>query len=179
MKYFMDKFQRLLLANQFEILSQIDEGNRSYYENKIEILQEGYEIHYDDDIWNGFYEPLPKEDSRFVLDVLSMYRDINVSISNLNDSDRENIHSSDTFYRGFDFNDPKEAKLGYYAEFFITKLKRFQELVEDEKFDGFNSHHLMTSTYERYLDNYKEVKADANYDHGHLSVELLNQIFAY
>ena len=37
----MDKFQRLLLANQFEILSQIDEGNRSYYENKIEILQEG------------------------------------------------------------------------------------------------------------------------------------------
>ncbi|MHD0401347.1 YfbU family protein [Enterococcus faecium] len=79
----MDKFQRLSLVNQFELLAKFDDQNRSYYERKIEILREGYEYHYDDEIWSDLSEPLPKEDSRFVLDVLNMYRDINFSKSKL------------------------------------------------------------------------------------------------
>ncbi|BDP68475.1 YfbU family protein [Enterococcus faecium] len=80
----MDSFQRLSLVNQFELLAKFEDQNRSYYERKIEILREGYEYHYDDEIWSDLSEPFPKEDSRFVLDVLNMYRDINFSKSKLN-----------------------------------------------------------------------------------------------
>lgn len=59
----MEKFQRLLLANQFEILSKIDKENKHDYEKKVEILKEGYEIHYDEFIWDELCDQLPKEDS--------------------------------------------------------------------------------------------------------------------
>ncbi|EJC3722574.1 YfbU family protein [Enterococcus faecium] len=172
----MDKFQRLSLVNQFELLAKFDDQNRSYYERKIEILREGYEYHYDDEIWNELSDPLPEEDSRFVLDVLSMYRDINFSKKNLNSSDNQNIKLHATYFRGFDYNDPKEIKLAFYAKFFIEKLDRFPELVSDKEFDGFNSHQLMTSTYNKYLSNYKEVKTLSNYRFGNLSVNLINRI---
>lgn len=179
MKHYMEKFQRLLLANQFELLSKMDKENKHDYEKKVEILKEGYEIHYDEFIWDELCDQLPKEDSQFVLDVLNMYRDINFSISNLDSNDQEKIESNNIFFQGFDYNDPKEAKLAFYAKFFIKKLNRFPELIEDKKFDGFNSHQLMMDTYERYLTNYDKVKSDSKYSHGHMSTDLLNQIFSY
>ena len=179
MNYYMDNFQRLSLLNQFEILSKIDETNRSYYEIKVQILKEGFEYHYDEYIWGELSDPLPKEDSRFVLDVLTMYKNIINSKSNLDPNDQEKIQSHDTCFKGFDYNDPKEVKLASYAEFFIEKLDRFKELIEDEKFEGFNSHFPTTSTYQRYLNNYNNVKTYDNYQFGKLSVDDLNQIFAY
>ncbi|EMF0084014.1 YfbU family protein [Enterococcus hirae] len=172
----MDKFQRLSLINQFELLAKFDDQNRSYYERKIEILREGYEYHYNDEIWNELSDPLPEKDSRFVLDVLSMYRDINFSKSELNLTDNQITKSHVTYFRGFDYNDPKEIKLAYYAKFFIEKLDRFPELVEDKEFDGFNSHQPMISTYNNYLSNYKEVKKYSNYQFGKLSVDFINEI---
>ncbi|HAP8511539.1 TPA: hypothetical protein IV151_002593, partial [Enterococcus faecium] len=53
----MDSFQRLSLVNQFELLAKFEDQNRSYYERKIEILREGYEYHYDDEIWSDLSEP--------------------------------------------------------------------------------------------------------------------------
>ncbi|HAP8955145.1 TPA: YfbU family protein [Enterococcus faecium] len=172
----MDKFQRLSLVNQFELLAKFDDQNRSYYERKIEILREGYEYHYDDEIWSDLSEPLPKEDSRFVLDVLNMYRDINFSKSKLNLDENQITKSYYTHFLGFDYNDPKEIKLAFYAKFFIEKLDRFPELVEDKEFEGFNSHQLMTNTYNKYLSNYKEIKHLSNYKFGNLSVDLINRI---
>ncbi|HAP3574431.1 TPA: hypothetical protein IUD81_002668 [Enterococcus faecalis] len=160
----MEKFQRLLLANQFEILSKIDKENKH---------------NYDEFIWDELCDQLPKSNSRFVLDVLNMYRDIYFSTSNLNLNDQERIESNNTFSQGFDYNDPKEAKLAFYAKFFTKKLNRFSELIEDKKFDGFNSHQLMMNTYERYLANYNKVKSDSKYSHGHMSTDILNQIFSY
>lgn len=179
MKYFMDKFQRLLLINQFELLAKIDKENKSHYEKRVEILKEGYEYHYDEYIWNDLYDPMSKEDSQFVLDVLTMYRDITWSKSHLDPEEQEKIKLQDTFFPGFDYNDPKEGKLANYAEFYIKKIGRFPELIEDENFDGFNSHDLKVSTYERYLANYNKVKSNENYEFGKLSADLLNQIFEY
>ena len=172
----MDKFQRLSLINQFELLAKFDDQNRSYYERKIEILKEGYEIHYDDEIWNELTDQLSEKDSRFVIDVLSMYRDINYSKSELNLTNDQIIKSYSTYFRGFDYNDPKEIKLAFYAKFFIEKLDRFPELVEDKEFEGFNSHQLMTNTYNNYLSNYKEVKTLSDYQFGKLSVDLIIRI---
>ncbi|HFQ4496879.1 YfbU family protein (plasmid) [Enterococcus avium] len=172
----MDKFQRLSLINQFQLLARFDDLNRLYYERKIEILKEGYEIHYDDEIWNEISDPLSEKDSRFVIDVLSMYRDINYSKAKLNLTNNQIKKSYSTYFRGFDYNDPKEIKLAFYAKFFIEKLDRFPELVEDKEFKGFNSHQLMINTYSKYLSNYNEVKTLSIYQFGNLSVDLIDRI---
>ncbi|WP_444636383.1 YfbU family protein [Enterococcus faecalis] len=39
----MDKFNRLTLINQFEILKALNPNEEKYYAEKIEILTEGYE----------------------------------------------------------------------------------------------------------------------------------------
>lgn len=175
----MDKLQRLLLINQFEILSKIDDVNRSDCERKIKILKEGYEIHYTEYFWAGLSGPLSKEDSQFVLDVLTMYRDLKNSVSSFDTNDKHKIKSYDTNFKGFDCNDPKEVKLAYYAEFVIKDLGKYQGLIENVETEDFNSHEEMKDTYQRYLKNYKEVKADKPNKFEKLSVEDLNKIFAY
>lgn len=100
----MEKEQRLILINQFEILQQLNPYDVDFYSEKIEILKEGYEYHYDD-VLGEIFNPLPEEKSRFVIDVLNMYRDITFSKVQLSDGNRENFVGVTTYYRGFDFNE--------------------------------------------------------------------------
>lgn len=100
----MEKEQRLILINQFEILQQLNPYDVDFYSEKIEILKEGYEYHYDD-VLGEISNPLPEEKSRFVIDVLNMYRDITFSKVQLSDGNRENFVGVTTYYRGFDFNE--------------------------------------------------------------------------
>ncbi|HAQ2670882.1 TPA: YfbU family protein, partial [Enterococcus faecium] len=159
----MDKFNRLTLINQFEILKALNPNEEKYYAEKIEILTEGYEYHYSE-IFENISDPLPEEDSRFVLDILNMYRDITFSKNKLKD-----INSIDNYYiqfKGFDFNSSTEFKLALYAQFFIEKLNRFQEIVEDSDFNTFNSHKPMRGTYIKFLENYNDLKSTNNYQFG-------------
>ncbi|BDP92939.1 hypothetical protein EfmGK923_31120 (plasmid) [Enterococcus faecium] len=112
--------------------------------------QNRYEYHYSE-IFENISDPLPEEDSRFVLDIL------NISKNKLKD-----INSIDNYYiqfkgfdlfKGFDFNSSTEFKLALYAQFFIEKLNRFQEIVEDSDFNTFNSHKPMRGTYIKFLEN--------------------------
>lgn len=170
----MTNLERLTLINQFEILKSLNPEESSYYEEKIEILQEGYEFHYDE-IFGSLSKELPEEDSRFVLDILNMYRDINFSKSKFTEEQFGEISELFTHYRGFDYNDDYEVSLGFYAKFFIKKLKRFQELIEDPEFEDYNSHSLMVSTYTRYLENYKELKT-SEVEFGELTPEQIKGI---
>lgn len=172
----MEKEQRLILINQFEILQQLNPYDADYYSGKIEILKEGYEYHYDD-IFGEVYTPLSESDSRFVIDVLNMYRDINFSKKQFSVEDREKLEKEiTTIFRGFDFNDSTEVRLGGYAQFFIEKLDRFKELIEDEQFDDFNSHWPMLESYKKYLISYEKVKQLGEHKFGNLTVKQIKEI---
>lgn len=97
----------------------------------------------------------------------------------MNSNDQLKLESHETYIKGFDYNNPKEVKLASYDEFFIEKIDRFKELMEDEEVDGFNSHQTMTSTYQIYLNNHNKVKTNNNYKIGKLSLDDIIQIFAY
>lgn len=171
----MTNEERLTLVNQFEILKCLKPEESRYYEKKIEILEEGYTYHYDE-IFGNLSPEMSKEDSRFVLDLLNMYRDINFSKSNYTKAQLSEIKDLSTQYRGFDYNDDYEATLGFYAKFFIKELGRFQELIEDEDFDGFNSHWLMLNSYKEYLSNYGELKDLENIEFGKMTPGHLRKI---
>ena len=93
----------------------------------------------------------------------------------------KDINSIDNYYiqfRGFDFNSSTEFKLTLYAQFFIEKLNRFQEIVEDSDFNTFNSHTPMRGTYIKFLENYNDLKSTNNYQFGNLSYEMISKVLS-
>lgn len=171
----MENKDRLILINQYEILKALYPEESEFYSEKIEILQEGYVMHYDD-LFGEISDELTKEDSRFVIDILNMYRDINFSKNSLIESEKSRLFDTQTNFRGFDYNDEYEVKLGFYAKFFIETLDRFKELTEDESFDGFNSHWQMKERYTEYLSQYKKLTQLENYKFGKMTVEQIKEV---
>ncbi|MEJ4559505.1 YfbU family protein, partial [Enterococcus faecium] len=76
------------------------------------------------------------------------------------------------------FNSSTEFKLALYAQFFIEKLNRFQEIVEDSDFNTFNSHKPMRGTYIKFLENYNDLKSTNNYQFGNLSYEMISKVLS-
>lgn len=167
----MKDIERLLLINQFEILQRLNPEEASFYNEKIEVLREGFEYHYSD-IFDELNEPLDAQESKFVLDILSMYRDIYFSKEKIQNYESEKL----THFRGFDYNDDRESKLGSYARFFVETLDRFQELVEDPDFESFNSHRPMIGQYKRFLSQYEQVKNSQGYKYGNLNSNQIEEI---
>ena len=80
----MTQAERLILANQFELLSMRENNyiSKETAKKYSKILLEGYELLYDD-IFSGMDHTVSREKCRFVLDVLNMYRIISNSYINL------------------------------------------------------------------------------------------------
>jgi hypothetical protein len=137
------EFERIQLINQFEILKILNPGEKENYEGLIEILFHGYSILYSD-IENYLPEDMPVEEGLFVLDILCLYRDIEV-YKFQHDSKAISNHPCANF-AGFDLHQEKN----YYslARFLIDKQKRFGEQGQyRDKTDGFNSHRPMLPQY--------------------------------
>lgn len=56
----MNKIERLILVNQYEILQQLNLEENEYYTEKIEIIKQGYEVHYKD-LFNEIKAPMSSE----------------------------------------------------------------------------------------------------------------------
>lgn len=148
----MESTQRASLIAQLQILKVLDPGNASDYDERIEILQSGYTIFYDQAI--GVTEgEVPEELCRFVLDVLDMYRMIeDYKSNNVNDSTVSG-HIRGHF-RGFDGNN-EGSYLGF-AAFLIDTQGKFQEQqAYMSRNDHMNSHMPMVPTYRKMLSAWK------------------------
>lgn len=135
--------ERLILANQFEILANFhEEGsyNRKYYENRSEIFRSGYTWAYQV-VEEHFSDELTMEECRFVLDVLSMYSSLYYS-RQYNDEDPEQINEDDILFKGFDVNSGTEVRYYSFMKFLIEDFDRFTEFKQwaDEGKIELNSH---------------------------------------
>ena len=141
------KLERIQLINQYEILKIINPEEKENFEELIEILFNGYSILYSE-IEGYLSEDMPVEEGVFVLDILSLYRDIEgFKFHNESNAIRDHPHGS---FSGFDGND--EGNYYSLAKFLIDKQKRFCEQEQyREKTDGFNSHWPMYSQYRNMI----------------------------
>jgi uncharacterized protein len=146
--------ERTLLINQLSILKILDPNDARRYDEKLEILRDGYEIFYDDVVGN--LSTVSDEDCRFVIQVLTMYRQLNNYIRK-HPEDVEVAKHPWARFAGFSGND--ETMLMAFTQFLIKTQGKFDEQLPNERdTDGFNSHAPLRGIYERMLAVYKALK---------------------
>ena len=148
----LSKTERLILANQFQLLSTQD---NDYFGKErclqfVTILMDGYELLYDE-IFSGMNEEVSAETCRFVLDVLSMYRTISNCFYRLPE---KTLTEEDIAFAGFDGNE--ETKEYSFLNFFISDYYRFRDL-KGNKWMEVNSHSRMVPRYIKQLEIYNSI----------------------
>lgn len=148
----LDVKDRLILINQYKILAKLEPNDANYYKELIEILENGYEIFYSLlDQWID--EEMPRDKSRFVLDILDLYRALE-DLKRKTKDERLLAHSHGNF-RGFDGNNESDY-LGF-TRFLIEIQGKFQEQKKNfYENDHLNSHCEMIEKYERMLTKVQE-----------------------
>ena len=143
----MTKKERLILINQYEILAVLKPDEADHYQQLVKILTDGYEILYDTvDDWID--DGMSEGESRFVLDILDLYRAIEDFKRN-NESESISKHNLSHFL-GFDGNN--EGSYLSFARFLIEDQDKFTEQkAYFSKNDHLNSHMTMVDTYSRML----------------------------
>ena len=145
----LNKFERRLLANQYQILSMLDQSNAEHYEKMQEALQKGYESYYNDEIFGWIFDGLSESESTLVIDAMDMYFAIQRAYDALDD--KAEIEERRTKFPGFDGN--HETAYMSYARFVVEREGRFS-LLKPSSAD-FNSHTPMLDRYRRMIDNWK------------------------
>ncbi|MCP3964839.1 MAG: YfbU family protein [Lentisphaerae bacterium] len=116
--------QRLILSNQYNLLSRLQPEKQDHYQRMAKIVSYGYVECYDELFSNINEKEFSKETSSFVYNVLSMYRALN--FSNQQNCYDDRIEEVKLELPGFDA-ETEEDKLTY-AVFLIIENKQFEEL---------------------------------------------------
>lgn len=143
----LSKKDRLILVHQYEILKRLDDkDNFSFYEEKIEILSNGYEIFYSE-LDAQIYDDMPKGEGVFVLEVLTIYDYLEV-YKEQHPEDKEVGEHLWSSFKGFDGNNEGEY-LGF-AQFLIEKQGKFDKLA------SLNSHMPVIDKYRKMVRKWNE-----------------------
>jgi uncharacterized protein len=138
--------ERLILANQYEILSVLheDEG----YGNLAKQLRDGHEWLYGD--FQNLAEVMPRSDAEHVLAVLDLYEALADSFESVTDKSGIEVH--DVTFPGFDGNNESD-----YLSFSgaLAASGRYVHILGK---DGFkNSHMPTTDIYRRMLEKHAQL----------------------
>ncbi|PZF09950.1 YfbU family protein [Curtobacterium sp. MCPF17_011] len=145
---------RVLPENENDV-----DGDKEYQLERAHVLEAGLTQEY----WvefAGIANELSKRDSQRVMDILDMFRIAGYSASELQKQGAEvpaEVMSS-LQYRGFDFNDDLEGKMGSYVQYLVSKGRWQEQSDFVEGHDGGNSHFPMLETYMRMLAEYRRIR---------------------
>ncbi len=149
----LSKKERLILYNQYEILKLLnadDEYMTKQYELNQEILLNGFKHNYDEMV-EWVLDDTPDEVSKFVWDVLQMYRVLYSSYAELTSEDKAEIDFDDIKFDGFDGNE--ETDYYVYAQFILEKMGRYEEIYNEGDYTA-NSHANRVGRYSQMLENW-------------------------
>lgn len=146
--------ERWILSNQFRILEKFDPHEEHFYKNAYKILEEGYELLYEETYSNVYPDgqTFLESECLFVLDVLDMFSAIYSSLDNMHD--KEGINEGLLKFSGFDGNN--EPKYLGFTKFYCSGYDssgRYPEITE--KLTDFNSHCRKVDVYQRMLEVWK------------------------
>lgn len=149
----LSKKDRLLLINQYTLLKQGAPENAEYYDEMIEILQNGYSIYYSLlDAWIS--DDMPNEEGQLVLDILSIYSMIEEYKRNKPDDHEISRHKA-AIFKGF--NADLEAQYFCFTNFLIERQQKFGELQQySEQTFNFNSEEPQADKYRRMIEIWTE-----------------------
>lgn len=168
--------ERVLLSNQYKILSILDHNNKPHYEQSRQVVEEGYELNYDQISQHVNHDIMTIDNCNEVLHILRMFSQLKRSYTALKKKKHaDGIDEHALKFQGFDFNDREEGLYGGYAMFCCQDGK----FAEVDKGDQFNSHSLMLRRYRKMLETWRQITATKPRMEYELSKDEINKIIAY
>lgn len=147
--------ERLILSNQFRILSQLNpDAAFEHYESSAVILENGYEGDYHTVFSHIDLKAVDASITSKVRTILNMFRDINNAISTI----KPTYDVSNLTFKGFDSH--KYPNHYLYADFLINKLNLYRE-QKNVNLNGFDSIFAMDK-YEKLLAVYNLIDNKIN-----------------
>jgi len=140
--------ERLILANQHEILSLLKKEDKDYHLQMSENLRDGHKWLYNQG-FDHLSDNLSEEKVNHVLQILGIYSDMQDSYRQL--EDKTGIKEGDLKFKGFDGNN--ECELMHFADA-LRKADRFESTIGKR---AKNSHMPTTDTYSRMIQKWKEL----------------------
>ena len=138
--------ERLILANQYKILSLLEKDES--YDRLSEQLLEGHKWLYSQSLDN-VSENMPDDDAEHVLAILGIFGDLRDSYEKL--EDKSGIDPHDLIFHGFDGNNESDLRS------FARALRRSDRFVETLGKEVKNSHMPTTELYERMISKWREL----------------------
>ena len=164
--------EKIILINQYKILSKLYPEDTNFYETNIKILESGYTLHYTDLTYCIDHTEMTEDECKEVLAILDIYRLLSFSVDDLGESGDVDFTGKKIFFPGFDGN--YEANYLSYTKFFLHTLDRFQELHHTGSFPDYNTHCPVLDQYRKMLEKAKTYGKPLS----HLSKTQINELLA-
>jgi uncharacterized protein YfbU (UPF0304 family) len=139
----MSYAQRLMLVNQYKIMSLLEPDNAERFRRYQTIIERGYGLQMHE-LTKDFSE-LSEENCRTIIDIMEMYHALHISWSNLKDNAA--LEERRLAFLGFDA--ATEAHYLGYVRFIVHTEGRYTQF--DSGTHGFNAQTPMWEKYQRML----------------------------
>ncbi|EKO3925466.1 YfbU family protein [Vibrio metschnikovii] len=161
----MTNAQRLILSNQYVLMSQLDPANAEQYRRLQTIIERGYELQMTE--LNKEFGAISEAQCREVIDVMEMYHAMQESYKMLDSKLSSDVDARRLNFLGYD--SASEAQLVNYVRFLINTEGLYPQFERGEH--HFNSQVAMGEKYRRMLTTWRNCPRQY-----HLSANELNKI---
>ncbi len=162
----MTNAQRLILSNQYLLMTQLDPENAEKYKRFRTIIERGYELHMRE--LNKEFGCLPESECSEIINIMEMYHAMQESYKQLASEDQGKIDARRLQFLGFDLS--TETQLVHYVRFLINSEGLYTHFEQGEH--QFNSQVPMLDKYRRMAAKWQSCPRQY-----HLSVSEFQQIF--
>lgn len=144
--------ERLLLSNQYRIMSLLDANEKEYWEQLSEQLRDGHAFLYGSHLKMTMRPVLEEGDADFVIRVLGIYSDMAASYAEL--EDKGDLKEHDVRFPGFDGNDSYETVLLRFTEA-LRRDGRYVDTLPEGR--DLNSHFSAQRGYRRIVATWEQM----------------------
>lgn len=162
----MTNAQRLILSNQYTLMSQLDPENAAKYQRLQTIVERGYELQMCE--LNKEFGCISEAHCREVIDIMEMYHAMQESFNMLEEHERKDVDARRLNFLGYD--NASESQLVNYVRFLTNSEGLYPQF--DKGDHHFNSQTPMQEKYRRMLTTWRNCPRQY-----HLSASELRQIF--
>ncbi|WP_117234340.1 YfbU family protein [Vibrio maerlii] len=162
----MTNAQRLILSNQYYLMSKLTPENAEKYERLQTIVERGYELQMRE--LNKEFGCLVEDECREVIDIMEMYHAMQESNKMLAEEERKEVDQRRLNFLGFDI--ATEAQLVNYVRFLTDSEGLYPQF--DKADHHFNAQMPMLEKYRRMLTTWRNCPRQY-----HLSAAEFKQIF--
>ncbi|GAB7227059.1 YfbU family protein [Vibrio rotiferianus] len=163
----MSNAQRLILSNQYNLMSQLDPNNGAKYKRLQTIVERGYELQMRE--LNKDFGCITETECREIIDIMEMYHAMQESNKMLDDEERGKVDQRRLQFLGFDI--ATEAQQVHYVRFLVDSEGLYPQF--DKADHHFNSQMPMLDKYRRMLKTWRNCPRQY-----HLCANELAQIFS-